>query len=259
MFQTIVKIFLLVIITAAITPFIRKLAFVLGAVDNPNARRINKKPMPTIGGLAIFVAFNIGEFVLLRKDFPTHELFSVLLASSVIILTGLIDDILELKPRQKMFGIFVASLVVYFLAGIKVRELSLPFLGHIQLGWWSFPLTIFWILALTNAVNLIDGLDGLCAGISSIYFLTISVIALILNKMGGLDIILCIIMLGATLGFLTHNFPPAKTFMGDCGSTFLGYMIAVISLLGFKGATFTSSTFKNEVFSKGYNFNYLWN
>ena len=78
MFQTIVKIFLLVIITAAITPFIRKLAFVLGAVDNPNARRINKKPMPTIGGLAIFVAFNIGEFVLLRKDFPTHELFSVL-------------------------------------------------------------------------------------------------------------------------------------------------------------------------------------
>ena len=111
MFQTIVKIFLLVIITAAITPFIRELAFVLGAVDNPNARRVNKVPMPTMGGLAIFVAFNIGEFVLLRKDFPTHELFSVLLASSVIILTGLIDDILELKPRQKMFGIFVASLL----------------------------------------------------------------------------------------------------------------------------------------------------
>ena len=233
MFQTIVKIFLLVIITAAITPFIRKLAFVLGAVDNPNARRINKKPMPTIGGLAIFVAFNIGEFVLLRKDFPTHELFSVLLASSVIILTGLIDDILELKPRQKMFGIFVASLVVYFLAGIKVRELSLPFLGHIQLGWWSFPLTIFWILALTNAVNLIDGLDGLAGGLSALAFMAYGVIAWGTTWLSGYqDIaIFSFVLVGSLIGFLFFNAYPAKVFMGDTGSLALGAALATIAIL----------------------------
>ncbi len=119
MFKIIVELFFLVIIQAAITPFIRRLAFVLGAVDIPNKRRVNKKPMPTLGGLGIFVTFNIGVFILLREQFPTHEAFSVLLGSSVIILTGIIDDIMELKPRQKMFGIFIGSLVIYFLAGIK--------------------------------------------------------------------------------------------------------------------------------------------
>lgn len=241
MFQTIVKIFLLVIITAAITPFIRKLAFVLGAVDNPNARRINKKPMPTIGGLAIFVAFNIGEFVLLRKDFPTHELFSVLLASSVIILTGLIDDILELKPRQKMFGIFVASLVVYFLAGIKVRELSLPFLDHIQLGWWSFPLTIFWILALTNAVNLIDGLDGLATGVTLISLVTMGIVGFFFLKSWQHYVpIMCIMLAACLLGFLPYNFHPAKIFLGDTGALYIGFMISVLSLKGLKNVTFVS-------------------
>ena len=171
MFKIIVELFLLVIISAAITPFIRRLAFVLGAVDNPNARRVNKKPMPTIGGLGIFVTFNIGAFVLLREQFPTHEIFSILLASSVVVLTGLIDDILELKPRQKMFGIFIASLIIYFLAGIRMNVLKLPFItNEINLGWWSFPITIFWILALTNAVNLIDGLDGLADGVSNDIF-----------------------------------------------------------------------------------------
>ncbi|MCT7703192.1 MAG: undecaprenyl/decaprenyl-phosphate alpha-N-acetylglucosaminyl 1-phosphate transferase, partial [Lactobacillus iners] len=110
------------------------------AVDNPNARRVNKKPMPTIGGLGIFVSFNIGEFVLLRSQFPTHELFSILLASSVVLLTGLIDDILELKPKQKMLGIFIAALIIYFLAGIRVNDISLPFMSPINLSWWSLPI-----------------------------------------------------------------------------------------------------------------------
>ncbi len=112
MFLIIVKLFFLVIIQTAVTPFIRRLAFVLGAVDNPNARRVNKKPMPTIGGLGIFVTFNIGTFILLREQFPTHEAFSILLASSVMILTGLIDDILELKPKQKLAGQFIAALII---------------------------------------------------------------------------------------------------------------------------------------------------
>lgn len=162
MFSIIVKLFFLVIIQTAVTPFIRRLAFVLGAVDNPNARRVNKKPMPTIGGLGIFVTFNIGIFILLREQFPTHEAFSILLASSVMVLTGLIDDILELKPKQKLAGQIIAALIIYFLAGIRMKEIILPFSKQvITLGWWSLPITIFWILALTNAVNLIDGLDGL--------------------------------------------------------------------------------------------------
>ncbi|WP_297817106.1 glycosyltransferase family 4 protein [uncultured Lactobacillus sp.] len=241
MFQNIVKIFLLIIISAAITPFIRKLAFVLGAVDNPNARRVNKKPMPTIGGLGIFVAFNIGEFVLLRNEFPTHELFSILLASSVIILTGLIDDILELKPRQKMLGIFIASLVIYFLAGIKMNEISLPWLGDIQLGWWSLPITVFWILALTNAVNLIDGLDGLATGVSMISLTTMGIVGFFfLHTWQHYVPIMCIMLAACLLGFLPYNFHPAKIFLGDTGALYIGFMISVLSLKGLKNVTFIS-------------------
>lgn len=241
MFKIIVELFLLVIIQAAITPFIRRLAFVLGAVDNPNARRVNKKPMPTIGGLGVFVTFNIGMFILLREQFPTHEAFSVLLASSVIVLTGLIDDILELKPRQKMLGIFIASLIIYFLAGIKMRELSLPFIPTINLGWWSFPITIFWILALTNAVNLIDGLDGLADGVSLISLSTMGVVGYFFLHTKQLYVpIACFMLAACLLGFLPYNFHPAKIFLGDTGALYIGFMIAVFSLKGLKNVTFIS-------------------
>ncbi|MCH3905369.1 MAG: undecaprenyl/decaprenyl-phosphate alpha-N-acetylglucosaminyl 1-phosphate transferase [Lactobacillus sp.] len=209
MFKIIVCLFLLVIIQAAITPFIRRLAFVLGAVDDPNARRVNKKPMPTIGGLGIFVTYNIGCFILLRPQFPTHELFSLLLAQSVIVLTGMIDDILELKPKQKMLGIFIAALVVYFLAGIRMNELSLPLVGKIYLGWWSCPITIFWILALTNAINLIDGLDGLADGVSMISLVTMGDSWLLFLAYYSALCSNCLLYLGCLLARLfTVQFPP---------------------------------------------------
>lgn len=240
MFQIIIKIFLLIIISAIITPFIRKLAFVLGAVDNPNARRVNKKPMPTIGGLGIFVSFSIGQFILLRNQFPTHELFSILLAESAIILTGLVDDILELKPRQKMFGIFIAALIIYFLAGIKMSELTLPWIGSIQLNWWwSLPLTIFWILALTNAVNLIDGLDGLATGVSMISLVTMGIVGFFFLQNAQVYVpIACIMLAACLLGFLPYNFHPAKIFLGDTGALYIGFMISVLSLKGLKNVTF---------------------
>lgn len=242
MFKIIVDLFFMVIIQAAITPFIRRLAFVLGAVDNPNARRVNKKPMPTIGGLGIFVTFNIGAFVLLREQFPTHELFALLLASSVIVLTGLIDDILELKPRQKMFGIFIASLVIYFLAGIRMNVLNLPFVNHeIHLGWWSLPITIFWILALTNAVNLIDGLDGLADGVSMISLVTMGIVGYFFLHTHQLYVpIACFMLAACLIGFLPYNFHPAKIFLGDTGALYIGFMIAVLSLKGLKNVTFIS-------------------
>lgn len=242
MFKIIVELFFLVIIQAAITPFIRRLAFVLGAVDNPNARRVNKKPMPTLGGLGIFVTYNIGAFVLLREQFPTHELFSVLLASSVVVLTGMIDDILELKPRQKMIGIFVAALIIYFLAGIRMNVLNLPFIHHeIHLGWWSLPITIFWILALTNAVNLIDGLDGLADGVSMISLITMGIVGYFFLHTHQLYVpIACFMLAACLLGFLPYNFHPAKIFLGDTGALYIGFMIAILSLKGLKNVTFIS-------------------
>lgn len=241
MFQIIIKIFSLVIISVLITPFIRKLAFVLGAVDNPNARRVNKKPMPTIGGLGIFVSFNIGEFVLLRSQFPTHELFSILLASSVVLLTGLIDDILELKPKQKMLGIFIAALIIYFLAGIRVNEISLPFMSPINLSWWSLPITVFWILALTNAVNLIDGLDGLATGVSMISLSTMGIVGFFfLHGWQNYVPLMCIMLATCLLGFLPYNFHPAKIFLGDTGALYIGFMISILSLKGLKNVTFIS-------------------
>lgn len=241
MFKMIVFLFLLSIISAVIAPFIRKLAFVLGAVDNPNARRVNKKPMPTIGGLGIFITVNIGCFILFRNQFPTHELFSLFLAECIIVLTGLIDDILELSPKQKMFGILLAALVVYFLAGIKMDEVSLPILGTFNLGWWSLPITIFWILALTNAVNLIDGLDGLATGVSMISLFTMGIVGyFFLNTNEFYVPLLAFIMVATLIGFLPYNFHPAKIFLGDTGALFIGFMIAILSLKGLKNVTFIS-------------------
>lgn len=239
MFNVVVKLFFTMIISAAITPFIRKLAFVLGAVDNPNARRVNTKPMPTMGGLAIFLSFTFSTFVLLRAQFPTHELFSVFLAECIIILTGMIDDIRELKPAQKMLGIFLAALVVYFLAGIKMTSLTIPFIGKFQLGWWGLPVTIIWILAITNAVNLIDGLDGLATGVSIIALFTMGIMGYFFLNPGAVYISIWIFaMIASLLGFLPHNFHPAKIFLGDTGALFIGFMISVFSLKGLKNVTF---------------------
>ena len=241
MFNVIVKLFLTMILSAAITPFVVKLAYILGAVDKPNARRVNVKPMPTMGGLAIFIAFNFSTFVLLREQFPTHELFSVFLAECIIILTGIIDDIRELSPKAKLAGILAAALVIYFLAGIRMNEVTLPIFGSFQLGWWSLPITIIWIIAITNAVNLIDGLDGLATGVSIIALFTMGVMAYFFLNMTNVYVAIWIFaMVAALIGFLPHNFHPASIFLGDTGSLFIGFMMAVFSLKGLKNVTFIS-------------------
>lgn len=239
MFSVIVKLFVTMILSAAITPFVVKLAYILGAVDKPNARRVNIKPMPTMGGLAIFIAFNFSTFVLLREQFPTHELFSVFLAECIIILTGIIDDIRELSPKAKLAGILAAALVIYFLAGIRINEVTLPIIGSFELGWWSLPITIIWIIAITNAVNLIDGLDGLATGVSIIALFTMGVMAYFFLNMTNVYVAIWIFaMVAALVGFLPHNFHPASIFLGDTGSLFIGFMMAVFSLKGLKNVTF---------------------
>ncbi len=220
-----------------LVPLARKIAFHVNAVDNPNKRRVNKKPMPTQGGLAIFATFMLG--FMLYADM-NYQMLAILMGGFILILTGLIDGINSIPAKVKIVAQIVAAAIVVIYGGIylsKVSFLGLRFVVPFPL---NYIISIIFIVGIINAINLIDGLDGLCGGISSIYFGTIAIIAFILNKLGGLDVILSLIMLGATLGFLFHNFPPASIYLGDTGSMFLGYMIAVISLLGFKVTTLTS-------------------
>lgn len=208
----------------------------MNIMDIPNERSVHKKPTPLLGGIAIFLSFLFG-FILFGNQNPL--MISILIASFLILLLGIFDDIKPIKARYKFVIHILVALIVVFYGGLKLTHVDIFGLS-LNFKWMSPYITILLIVGIINAVNLIDGLDGLCAGISSIYFLTIGVIALILNKFNGLDIILSFIMLGATLGFLVFNFPPAKIFMGDTGSTFLGLMISVIMLLGFKTVTLTS-------------------
>lgn len=224
------------IISLFLVPICKKIAFHINALDIPNERKVHQKTMPRLGGLAIYLAFLICYMI---YGTITSQMLSIVIASFVIILFGIIDDINPLKARYKLIGQLCAACIIVFYGDILLKEVYL-FDYYINFGNLSPYLTIFFIVACINAINLIDGLDGLASGISTIYFLTIAIIAIITNRIGGLDIILSILMLGSTMGFLVFNFPPAKIFMGDTGSQFLGFMIAIISLLGFKNITFNS-------------------
>lgn len=219
-----------------LTHLMIKISKNMNIMDIPNERSVHKKPTPLLGGIAIFLSFLFG-FILFGNQNPL--MISILIASFLILLLGIFDDIKPIKARYKFVIHILVALIVVFYGGLKLTHVDIFGLS-LNFKWMSPYVTILIIVGIINAINLIDGLDGLCAGISSIYFLTIGVIALILNKFNGLDIILSFIMLGSTLGFLVFNFPPAKIFMGDTGSTFLGLMISVIMLLGFKTVTLTS-------------------
>lgn len=236
--HNILEIILVTFFTSLILiPIVKKIAEHLGAIDIPNERKIHKKPIPRLGGLAIFGAFLLG-YILYGEI--TTQMLSILIGSFIIILLGIFDDIKPIRARYKFLVQIIAALVVVIYGKIYFTEIT--FLGlKLEFNiYMSYILSTFFIVAISNAINLIDGMDGLAGGISSIYFATIAIIALILNRLNGLDIILSFIMLGSTLGFLVWNFPPAKIFMGDSGSLFLGFMISIIALLGFKVATLTS-------------------
>lgn len=233
------KIILMVVIpftfVALVIPFIKKIAVQIGAVDMPGGRHIHNKPTPKLGGLGIFLGYLLGYMIFGE---PSAQMNSILIGSFIILITGIIDDIVELKPSIKFAGQLMAALVIAIYGGILLKDVS-AFGIYLNFGIMSYPLTIFFILGCVNCINLIDGLDGLSGGISSIYYLTIGIIATMQGK-HGLDFVLAFVMLGSTLGFLVHNFNPAKIFAGDSGSNFMGFIIAVIALLGFKNVTMTS-------------------
>lgn len=218
-----------------LTPLAKKLAIAIGAVDKPNYRKVHQKIMPRMGGLAIFLSFLIGLLILRPQD-PYN--WPIITGSFIVVLTGLLDDKFELSPKLKLAGQLLAALVVVVIGGVHVEFINLPFGGQLEFGFLSIPLTILWIVGVTNAINLIDGLDGLAAGVSSIALITISFMAFLKGDPYVMSV--AIILLGSTLGFLIYNFYPAKIFMGDTGALFLGYMMSVVSLLGFKNVTVLS-------------------
>ena len=218
-----------------LTPLVRKLAFRIGAVDRPNYRKVHASIMPRIGGLAILGGFLIGYLILRPSD---EHATGILIGALIIIVVGFLDDMLEITAKAKIVGQLTAAMIVVTWGGLQIEFINLPFGGVIEFGFLSIPVTIIWIIGITNAINLLDGLDGLAAGVSSIALISLSVMALLMGDM--FVVATTAILAASSLGFLIYNFYPAKIFMGDTGSLFLGFMISVLALMGFKNVTFIS-------------------
>ena len=233
--KILIMILLPFILVVTIIPFVKKLAKRVNAIDVPRGRHMHKEPTPKLGGLAIFLGFLLGYMFF---GTPSSSMNAILIGSFIIILTGVIDDITELGAFAKFIGQLIAACVIVFYGQILIQDVT-AFGLYINFSFFSYPLTIFFILGCVNCINLIDGLDGLSGGISSIYYLTTGIIATIQGKT-GLDFVMAFTMLGATLGFLMYNIHPATIFAGDSGSMFMGFMISVIALFGFKNVTMTS-------------------
>ena len=223
------------IVSLVSVPVVKKIAAHVGALDIPNERKVHKKPMPRMGGLAIYFAFLIG-YILFGQI--SNKMISVLIGSFIILITGIIDDIKPIEAKTKMLGQILAALIVVFYGNIILKDIS-AFGFYLNFGVFAYPITVVFIVACINCMNFIDGLDGLAAGISSIFFITVGIITFIKGEF-GLPYELTFILLGATLGFLVHNFNPASIFMGDSGSMFLGFIISVVTLLGFKNVMMSS-------------------
>ncbi len=222
-----------------LTPAVRVLAFKTGAMDHPDSRKVHNGIMPRMGGLAVYLAF-IASVLLFRQVTP--QVWGLLAGATVILLVGILDDIRGLSPRVKMAGqILAAMVIVHF--GIQVDFITNPLNGNmIYLGMFSIPVTIFWVVAVTNAVNLIDGLDGLAGGVSGIAALTMAAVTWTQWGAAGMEnIMLALTLVAALAGFLKHNFYPAKIFLGDTGSLFLGFTLSVMAIMGLtKSATAVS-------------------
>lgn len=213
------------------TPFVKTLAYKIGAIDVPkDNRRMHKTPIPRLGGLAIFIAFILSALLFAEID---RQMRGILLGALVIVILGAIDDSHTLKAAPK-FLVQIAAAGIAVSHGCVIQFISNPNVfsatTYLNLGWISYPLTIFWIVAITNAVNFIDGLDGLAVGVSGISTASLLVIALMVGEKNVA--ILLAALLGSCIGFIPYNLNPAKIFMGDTGATFLGYMMACLSVQG---------------------------
>ncbi|TKD70982.1 glycosyltransferase family 4 protein [Pseudalkalibacillus hwajinpoensis] len=214
------------------TPIVKYLSLKFKIADNPNQRKVHKGLMPSAGGLAIFAGTAAG-FLYLMPYSP--YMTEIVIAGTLIIVLGVFDDRFVISPKVKLIGQIIAAVIVAT-SGLQVEFVSLPFVGRIEFGFMSFIITVLWIVGVTNSINLIDGLDGLAAGVSTIAIGSILTMAVLDQQL--VVIALAVILIGSTLGFLIFNFHPASIFMGDTGALFLGFSISVISMLGlFKSVT----------------------
>lgn len=224
------------IFTLIVTFYIKKIAFHIKALDIPNERKVHTKPMPRLGGLGIFLGFLFGYMLF---GVQSVQMNSILIGSFLIVLLGVMDDIKPIGAKTKFIGQILATCVLIFYGDILLKNIEL-FGLNIEFGIFAYPITILFVVSCINIINLIDGLDGLSSGTCAIFYLTIGIIACLKGQIHTLSITLSFIMLGSTLGFLYHNFYPAKIFSGDSGSMFQGFIIATICLLGFKTTAFIS-------------------
>lgn len=208
-------------------PAVMRLAKKIGAMDKPDPRKVHVRPMPRLGGLSIFLGFMA---VVITTQTLSRPLTGIVLGAATIFIVGVLDDIYDLSPWTKLIGqIAAAGIAFYF--GVRVQVMTNPFDGVVQLGQQiSLPLTVLWIIGVTNAVNLIDGLDGLAGGVSAIAAVTIGIVAF----RGDQFVIafVALILAASIAGFLPYNFNPARTFMGDSGAMFLGFVLSCISVSG---------------------------
>ncbi|MFT3863479.1 MAG: MraY family glycosyltransferase [Solirubrobacterales bacterium] len=207
-------------------PYAEWLAFRVGAIDYPKERSLHTKPMPRLSGLAILIAVEAAGWIWLPGD---DESRWILIGGVAIAAVGVLDDIYDLPALPKLVGQIGAALIPV-LAGVRVENLTLPFLGGFELHGWGYPLTVLGIVAVVNVINFLDGVDGLAAGVCAIAAVTLATIALSLERNSAG--VLAALTAGAALGFLRHGFPPASSFMGDTGSNLLGYLLATASVQG---------------------------
>jgi len=218
---------LALVIVILLTPAVGGMARLLGVVDRPGGRRLHTRSIPRLGGLALFLGVIVSALAFLDL---TSETRGVLLGVAVATTVGAVDDFRGLRPLEKLLG-QIAAAVIPVAFGIWIDHFTLPFVGvHSIPGWVGKPLTVIWIVAIMNMVNFLDGLDGLAAGVCAIAGGTFSVIALSLEKPNAA--IMSAIVLGACVGFLRHNFYPARIFMGDWGSNLLGFVLATVAVQG---------------------------
>lgn len=233
------------IVSYITVPWAIKFANKKGIIDNPKQddRRVHKAPTPRVGGIAMVAGVMLSVLLFYILSFFVEvnidkRLVGYVLGAIVIITMGFVDDLKNLRPLYKFLLQLIAGMIIYVF-GISIVGIKIPFIYPqiIDFGIWAFPITLIWVLGITNAVNLIDGLDGLAAGISSIASVSLLVIfAIIGAPMEAMIITMALV--GSTIGFLPYNFNPAKTFMGDTGSNFLGYTLATVSIMGMaKGYT----------------------
>lgn len=215
-------------VTFVLTPVVKNFAIRIGAVDKPDARKVHHGLIPRLGGLAIYVGFMVS--VIATIGF-TYEMVGIMLGATFLIAVGIADDVYSLPPKVKLLGQIIAAAIPVVIFNINIEWIDVPRLGIIYLPEIiSLPLTIFWIIGFVNTVNLIDGLDGLAAGIATIASIAIALLAFQMGQWVAAAAMVA--MTGACLAFLQYNFNPAKIFMGDTGSMFLGYIISAVSVMG---------------------------